>query len=113
MLYQIVLYLCLFGEIEGETMRLNPVGEVVQHAWLRMPSFFPIYLDAYMLMPNHFHGIICTGEASAARVIPIIKIVPADASPQPPSAARVIPIIKIVPADASPQPRKPGLLARG
>jgi len=79
---------CLFGEIEGETMRLNPVGELVQHAWLRLPSFFPIRLDAYVLMPNHFHGIICMGEASAARVIPSIKIIPADASPQPPKGTQ-------------------------
>jgi len=75
---------CLFGEIDGETMRLNPVGEVVQHAWLRLPSFFPIRLDAYVVMPNHFHGIICMGEASAAWALPGKQIIPADASPQPP-----------------------------
>ena len=79
---------CLFGEIEGETMRLNPVGELVQHAWLRLPSFFPIRLDAYVLMPNHFHGIICMGEASAEKALPGIKIVPADASPQPPKGTQ-------------------------
>ncbi len=46
---------CLFGEIEGETIRLNPLGEIVQQAWLRLPSYFPIRLDDFAVMPNHFH----------------------------------------------------------
>ena len=95
---------CLFGEIDGETMRLNPVGEVVQHAWLRLPSFFPIRLDAYVVMPNHFHGIICMGEASAERALPGMKNSPGRCFA--PTTEGALPGMKIVPADASPQPPK-------
>jgi len=50
----------------------------------------------------------CRGEASAARLLPGEKIIPADASPQPPSAAWALPGKQIIPADASPQPPPKG-----
>ena len=74
-------------------MRLNPLGEIVQQAWLRLPSYFPVRLDDFAVMPNHFHGIIWiedrTGEASATRVFQSRdNIVAADASPQPPKGTQ-------------------------
>jgi len=45
----------------------------------------------------------CKGEASAARVLPGVRTISADASPQPP-AARVLPGVRTISADASPQP---------
>ncbi len=84
---------CLFGEITGETMRLSPLGEIVQPAWLRLPSFFSIRLDVYVVMPNHFHGIIWlgaerTGEASAGSIPVSGNTLAADASPQPPKGTQ-------------------------
>jgi REP element-mobilizing transposase RayT len=49
----------VFGEIVGETMRLNASGEIVQEEWLRTPLIRPeVELDIFVVMPNHFHGIV-------------------------------------------------------
>ncbi len=49
----------LFGEIVNEEMRLNKVGKIVEWEWLELPKRFSyIELGAYMVMPNHFHGIL-------------------------------------------------------
>ena len=54
---------CLFGEIKGGTMQLNVTGEIVQSAWLGLPSCFPgIELDEFVVMPNHFHAIIVAAQ---------------------------------------------------
>ena len=50
---------CLFGEITDCEMRLNDAGRQVEAVWMRLPGRFPqVGLDEYMIMPNHFHGII-------------------------------------------------------
>ena len=49
----------LFGEMEGGEMRLNPFGEIVKEEWLRSAEIRDeISLDAFVVMPNHIHGII-------------------------------------------------------
>ena len=51
--------LCLFGDVIGGTVRLNGAGRLAQAAWERLPCRFPgIDLDAFVVMPNHIHGII-------------------------------------------------------
>jgi REP element-mobilizing transposase RayT len=38
---------------------LNDLGRIVEEEWLRTPEIRPqIELDAYVVMPNHFHGIV-------------------------------------------------------
>jgi putative transposase len=50
---------CLFGEIVEGEMRLNLAGKIVQSEWERLPQRFEfIQLGVYIVMPNHFHGII-------------------------------------------------------
>jgi REP element-mobilizing transposase RayT len=50
---------CLFGEILGEEMRINHYGRIVQIAWDELPDHYPgVALDAFVIMPNHVHGII-------------------------------------------------------
>ena len=40
-------------------MRLNNVGEVVQWEWFELPKRLRfIELGAFIVMPNHFHGIL-------------------------------------------------------
>jgi putative transposase len=49
----------LFGNIVHEEMQLNACGEIVQEEWKQTPALRPeILLDEYMVMPNHFHGIV-------------------------------------------------------
>ena len=43
---------------DGE-MILNEVGRIVEKTWQEIPYHFPnVILDAFVIMPNHFHGII-------------------------------------------------------
>ena len=50
---------CLFGEIVDREFHLNEYGEVVQKWWNEIPIHFPnVELGAFIMMPNHIHGII-------------------------------------------------------
>ena len=50
---------CLFGEIINGEMYLNEYGEIVQKWWDEIPIHFPnVELGAFVIMPNHVHGII-------------------------------------------------------
>jgi REP element-mobilizing transposase RayT len=67
---------CLFGDITNASMQLNNYGEVVTKCWNDLSNHFPrIILDAFVVMPNHVHGIVvilenyCRGEVSS----PILK----------------------------------------
>jgi REP element-mobilizing transposase RayT len=49
----------LFGEIGDGKMILNGAGEIIDQWWKKLPEKFPgISIDEYVIMPNHFHGII-------------------------------------------------------
>ena len=51
--------LCLFGEIVGTEMRLNAAGTMAVSTWEILPRQFPVVeLDAFVVMPNHIHGIL-------------------------------------------------------
>jgi putative transposase len=50
---------CLFGEIVDDEMQLSDVGRMVQTAWSELPDHYPgVETDAFVVMPNHIHGII-------------------------------------------------------
>ncbi len=50
---------CLFGEIVDGTMRPNDAARMVQAQWHALSTRFPgVELDAFIVMPNHIHGII-------------------------------------------------------
>src|SRR5690242_4629520 len=50
---------CLFGQIiEGE-MRLNELGKAAAECWEWLGRQYPqVSLDAWIVMPNHLHGVI-------------------------------------------------------
>ena len=49
----------LFGNISDGKMILNDAGRMVETEWLKMPERFSnIRLHEFIVMPNHFHGII-------------------------------------------------------
>jgi REP element-mobilizing transposase RayT len=57
----IVVYQCemLFGEIENNEMCLNACGKIVLECWHEISKHFPhVELGAFVVMPNHVHGII-------------------------------------------------------
>jgi len=50
---------CLFGQVVEGKMRVNPFGEIVVWAWNDLPNHNPhVELDAFVVMPNHVHGIV-------------------------------------------------------
>ncbi len=50
---------CLFGTVENGKMILNDAGKMIDtHCNKLTERYWHIILDEYMIMPNHFHGII-------------------------------------------------------
>ncbi|GIV24566.1 MAG: hypothetical protein KatS3mg026_0258 [Bacteroidia bacterium] len=50
---------CLFGEVVNGEMRLNDFGQVVHSVWNNLPNHYAgIAMDAFVVMPNHVHGIV-------------------------------------------------------
>jgi REP element-mobilizing transposase RayT len=51
--------LLLFGDIIEANVRLNEIGTIVNQSWVNLPKHYAgIELDAFVVMPNHVHGII-------------------------------------------------------
>lgn len=49
----------LFGDVGNGDVQLNAYGQVAATTWQRIPRHFPrVQLDAWVVMPNHVHGII-------------------------------------------------------
>jgi len=50
---------CVFGEINNGQIQINDVGMMIKEQWQQLPRRFNgIILDAFIVMPNHIHGII-------------------------------------------------------
>jgi putative transposase len=90
---------CLLGRVVESTMLINECGQIVQRAWTAIPQRFPsVILDAFQVMPNHWHGILVIpgpglepslAAATGARVIrPKPTGALAGASPGPTKANR-------------------------
>ena len=48
-----------FGEIVGGVLHLTSLGQAAQDCWEEIPNHFPfVVLDAFVVMPNHVHGIV-------------------------------------------------------
>ena len=60
----------MFGEIINNKMILNKLGIIVKHCWRDLPNHYKnCILDSFIVMPNHFHGIIqITGAIRDASV---------------------------------------------
>ncbi len=54
-----------FGEIIDDKMQLSGIGKLVNSEWLKtieIRSDMNIAMGEFIVMPNHFHGIIIIGE---------------------------------------------------
>jgi putative transposase len=70
---------CLFGEILNDEMIFNEAGKMVARWWNELANKFPsVTPEAFVVMPNHFHGIgLIHGTAGAGLVpAPAIKLSP-------------------------------------
>ena len=61
---------CLFGNVVEGNMQPNDLGRIVADEWVKTADIRPeIGLDAWVVMPNHFHGIVVmiNGRGTARR----------------------------------------------
>jgi REP element-mobilizing transposase RayT len=67
---------CIFGTILNGKMNLNEEGIIVDSCWNGIHEHFSnVELDEYVVMPNHFHGIIticeCDGRGEVTSPLPM------------------------------------------
>jgi len=56
-----------FGEIKSGKMVFNKLGKIAEKCYLEIPNHFPdVFLDEFVIMPNHVHVIIETGADNAS-----------------------------------------------
>ena len=64
---------CLFGEVANGTMRLNAAGQLAVTLWNDLtPRFVGIELDAFVVMPNHVHGVIVLPDRTPTVGAPLV-----------------------------------------
>ena len=48
-----------FGKIKNQNMELSDIGSFATKCWFEIPQHFPfVQLGAFIVMPNHVHGIV-------------------------------------------------------
>ncbi|MBC9796190.1 hypothetical protein IBL28_09440 [Sinomicrobium sp. FJxs] len=56
---------CCFGKIDHRKMVPSDIGKIVEEEWIKGPVLrldMNLKLGEFVVMPNHFHGIIVIGE---------------------------------------------------
>ncbi len=52
----------------AKRFELTAIGEIVDKNWRELPNRFPaVTLDEYVIMPNHFHGIVFINSVDQSR----------------------------------------------
>ncbi|MGI5916275.1 MAG: transposase [Anaerolineae bacterium] len=60
--------MALFDEVIGGRMHLNEAGRTVDACWRWLAEQYPyVHLGAYVVMPNHLHGILILVDDDASR----------------------------------------------
>ncbi|HMN06562.1 MAG TPA: hypothetical protein PKD45_12620, partial [Flavobacteriales bacterium] len=58
----------LFGKVVDGKMVPSAIGEIVQRCWDAIPDHMPMAIcDAFVVMPDHVHGIIVIRDVAADR----------------------------------------------
>jgi putative transposase len=61
----------MFGEIIDGRMVLNGAGLIVQNCWHKISTHFSMaFMDEWVIMPNHMHGIIVINNVGAIHESP-------------------------------------------
>ena len=60
---------CFLGTVENEAVQLSAMGEIARDCWLNIPDHVAnAYLDEFVIMPNHVHGIIALDDADQSHI---------------------------------------------
>jgi len=61
----------LLGEIKAAKLHLNAIGKIVSDSWFELPYHYArLRLDAFIVMPNHVHGLIALHNPVGAGLRP-------------------------------------------
>ena len=73
-----------FGKVINGKMHLSEIGRIASQMWYEIPVHFPfIDLDAFIVMPDHIHGIIVINRSNVtpvARALHATPLQPHDAT---------------------------------
>ena len=59
---------CLFCDVVNGNLALNDFGRMVDSEWLKTAEIRKnVILDGYVIMPNHFHGIVLITENDSGK----------------------------------------------
>lgn len=67
----------IFGAVTNREMVMNEYGKIVEDVWLSCGRAYPfVDVDTYIVMPDHFHGIVLIGEdiVGAIHELPLQKM---------------------------------------
>jgi len=100
---------CLFGDVVNEETRLNDAGGIVEHWWFELNHKFPtVETDEFVVMPNHFHGIIVIADLTVGADL---RVGPNSEGAHPPPSGRTRrcapTCARICPATCAPTDRRP------
>ena len=80
----------LFGAVLDGKMVLNVLGQIVEYTWHDLINHNNhIQLDAFIIMPNHVHGIIVINEYES-----IVTMVGASSEPAPTKTTNAMDYLK-------------------
>ena len=58
----------IFGTVAGDEVHMTQAGRLVEDCWNWLAEqYLYVTLDAWVLMPNHLHGILAIGETPGQR----------------------------------------------
>jgi hypothetical protein len=58
---------CFFGDVVNGKMHLSKIGQIAEKFWAEIPQHSKhTYIDAYVIMPNHVHGIVVIDRSDVA-----------------------------------------------
>ena len=64
---------CFLSKIVDQEAELSNGGKIVQEVWDKLPLHYTnIELDAFVVMPNHVHGVILLGDTVGAGLRPAL-----------------------------------------
>lgn len=56
-----------FSHIIDNDLVLTKFGKILEEVWNHLPKYYSVELDYYVIMPDHFHGIIIIDNSLSAR----------------------------------------------
>ncbi len=88
---------CVLGTVADGAVQLSPFGSIVERSWRALARDFPnVELDAFVVMPNHIHGIVLItqrrGEAFAENASPLPQRQRPNGTPPPATGRDISPL---------------------